>query len=295
MKSIYTYFITIAVLQLLITGICMAQTINLKPAPATVTIDGTAIEWGDLPYINDQAKISYAISNDKTNLYLVVKTKDAAMQADVLGSGITFSIDTKGRKRNTTAVTFPVSQNDANAFAGMNTEQLNIELAKYSKIRVEGFKNVNDGPVNVKNTYGIQVAIGHDGNGFLIYEEAIPLALFNTDVATSKEWAFNLKINGLVKREKMDQQISVVRSSVVAGPGTTYSSGSGGGMVVVSSGSSGGSAGSLGSGGIPAKVSSDAIDQINADLARRGIENYKVTQLTPSVDFWGKFNLVKGL
>lgn len=219
------------------------------------------------------------------------------MQNDILSSGITFSIDTKGRKRNTSFITFPVSgQTDAGAFAGMNTAQLNVELTKFAKIYVEGFKGVSDGQLNVKNKYGIQVAIGYDAEGSLLYEEAIPLTLFNADVAANKEWAFNIKINGLQKKEKLDQRITVGRTSAAGVSGESYSSGSSGsGMVVVSRVSGGGSAG----GSIPVSSQGAAINsaasQINTEMTMRGYQPYKVTQLTPSIDFWGKFNLAKGL
>ncbi len=286
-------------MQLFTTGVCNAQTLDLKPAPANVIIDGIASEWGNtLPYTNDEAKISYVLSNDKTNLYLAVKTKDAVMQNDILSSGITFSVDTKGRKRNTSFITFPVSgQTDANAFAGMNTAQLNTELTKFSKIYMEGFKGVSDGQLKVKNAYGIQVAIGYDADGSLIYEEAIPLTLFNADVAANKEWAFNIKINGLQKKEKIEQRITVDRTSAAGVSGGSYSSGgSGGSVVVVTRASPGGSSsGSSVSGSSQAAALNNAVSQINADMAMRGYQPYKVIQLTPSIDFWGKFNLAKGL
>ena len=58
-------------------GVVNAQTITLKNAPANVQIDGVASEWqGYDENTNDKAKVSYIISSDNNNVYLVLKTKD---------------------------------------------------------------------------------------------------------------------------------------------------------------------------------------------------------------------------
>ena len=195
------------------TGICNAQTVNLKPAPANITINGMAEEWGDsLPFTNDKAKLNYTISNDKTNLYMVVKTKDAAMQSDILGSGITFSVNTKGKKSTTYSLTFPARIQDEDPVKYMHLDptqtQAKAVTTKYRKIKPEGFKDIKDEELSTSNPYGIQVAIGYDDEGYLVYEEAIPLTLFHTDPA-DKEWAFNIKINGLERDVKVQIKIDL--------------------------------------------------------------------------------------
>src|SRR5471030_2029487 len=145
MKKFYTYFVCAVVAQLCSTCICNAQTLDLKPAPAGVIIDGNAKEWGDnMSYTDTKTKISYILSNDKENLYLVVKTKDATQISSMLGAGISLSIDTKGRKKNTYVVTYPASlaTTDQSRYLNMPPPRIqgNAETAtKYGKIHAEGF------------------------------------------------------------------------------------------------------------------------------------------------------------
>lgn len=87
MKPGYLYFLCAVFVQLTYHGTTYAQTsgiIDLKPAPTTVAIDGSLQEWGDsLNYYNDKTKVRYTLANDKTNLYLVAKTKDLIQQANI--------------------------------------------------------------------------------------------------------------------------------------------------------------------------------------------------------------------
>ena len=69
MRHTCTYFIFALATQLFAAGICKAQTISIKPAPAGINIDGDAKEWGDyLSYSNNKARVNYTITNDKENL-----------------------------------------------------------------------------------------------------------------------------------------------------------------------------------------------------------------------------------
>jgi hypothetical protein len=169
-----------------------------------VTIDGNAKEWGlSLPYSNDKAKVSYMLSNDRDNIYLVVETKDTAMQSNILGSGITLSINTKDSKiapNTTQTITFPErGKEDPSEYRNMDSAQTQVKiiLTKYRKVRIKGFTAITDDELSTSNPYGIQIAIGYDDAGYLIYEEAIPLNLFDASDLVGKEWALNVQINGL--------------------------------------------------------------------------------------------------
>jgi hypothetical protein len=97
MKKTYSYFFAAFIVQLLGVNICFAQTINLKPAPMHITIDGSLSEWGDsLSYYNNETQINYTLANDKDNMYLVLKTIDPIQQFRILSAGVTLSIDPKG-------------------------------------------------------------------------------------------------------------------------------------------------------------------------------------------------------
>lgn len=203
MKTFCSYFICAAAMQLFTFNICNAQaTIELKPAPAGVLVDGVAKEWGDF-MTDSKTKISYIIANDKDNLYLVVKATDPVQQSEILGSGVTLSIDPKGKKKSTYVVTFPkLAGDDHSMYLNMKPQQIpsRISASNYAKIKVEGFKEISEDEITTINTQGIRPYVGYDPSGYVLYEVSIPLFLFHADPA-AKEWAFNIKINAIQGKE----------------------------------------------------------------------------------------------
>jgi hypothetical protein len=272
MKTAFNHFIYAAAALVSSAGICHAQTTDLKPAPARVIIDGNAAEWGDLPYTDDKAKINYTISNDKNNLYLVVKTKDTVKQSNILGSGITFSINTKGRKTTTYWTTFPIrGKEDPGDYQKLDPTQTQakIALTKYRKMEVKGFADITDARLDPSNVYGIQVAMGYDDAGYLVYEETIPLVLFHTGNSADKEWAFNICINGLLRDVKSTSTlISRYKDDAPPSGGTVYNT--------------------------PQAFRDEKSPNDGARPVAIAIDNHPPgIVVTPPVDFWVKSNLAK--
>lgn len=261
MKKFYTYFVCAMAAQLCSACICNAQTLELKAAPAGVAIDGNAKEWGDMSYTDAKTKVSYTLANDKDNLYLVVKSKDATQISSMLGAGISLSIDTKGKKKNTYVVTYPASLATTDQSRYMNMPPPRIQsgadnATKFGKIHAEGFKDVSEEPMPTLNPYSIQGAVGYDqATGYLVYEEAIPLALFHAGDLLTKEWAFNIKLNAVEGRESKFETKRVETSGKSAKPGLV---------------------------GESVKRNMDALDTAP-----------QLVDLTEAVDFWGKFTLAK--
>lgn len=260
MKTICSSIICAVIVQFCSLNISYAQTsapgtISLKPAPSKTAIDGDSQEWGDtLSYYSSRDKIHYTLANDKDNLYLVLKTNDQAQEGNILGAGLTFSIDTRGRRRPTYSVTFPAGgTNDAESYVRLDpmTAKLKAQITRFKKIGVDGFKDINDSQLLATNPNGIQVAISFDANNYLVYEEAIPLALFHADAANT-EWAFDIKLNALQNASSTD---------VVPSNTTDLSSG----------------------GTKRGKGSAKAASMSTATTA----------VLSPSIDFGGKFTLAK--
>ena len=232
MKKTFYAVICLTIMQKATISISNAQT-NLKPTPANVTIDGDAKEWADFtPYENGHSKVNYTIRNDKDNLYLVVKTKDMILQSFILNwGGITFGIDTKGKKKATNSITFPIIYGTKPTLFRNNVEmQQAIAASKAKKIQVVGFKTISDEQITTFNTNGIKVAISYDADNNLVYEEAIPLALFNAGEQIDKQWAFNVKINGVDEFNDQTSNVKVISpgsNSMGRDPGTGQSPGFG--------------------------------------------------------------------
>jgi len=190
---------------------------TLQPPPANVKVDGELKDWGDsLRYYNEEKKLNYTLANDKDNLYMAIRVNDRLEQARILGAGLTLSINTKGSKKATYSLTFPVAQpgldgkpaiamQPPHAQAADKVTQedrdqlLRARLTTLRNIKVSGFPDIEGDMITTTNTYGIRVAINYDADGYLVYEAAIPLKFFGQYKADKDEWAFNFKINALPK------------------------------------------------------------------------------------------------
>jgi hypothetical protein len=278
MKNTFTHLMYCAGLMLIcITG--KAQSLALKTSPTNIAIDGNNKEWGnDLEYYNTTKNIHYTISNDKEKLYLVIKTNDASQLTNILLSGVTFSIDTKGRKKRTQTVTFPVQEIAITESVPLNTLEQKRELAKSTrlkKIEVKGFKDIDEGQMYNGNPYKIQTAVNVDDNGYLIYEEAIPLALFQAD-ELANEWAYNIKLNPVTARLQPNSQTTVGTATVSSV------------IVAVPAGS-----GPPSNAAVKAATRNNSYTQNNmASSAAMNIPARDV-EIARASDFWGKFSLAK--
>lgn len=258
---------------------------TLQAPPAHIYVDGDLKDWGDsLHYYNDDKKLYYNLANSKDTLYMAIRINDRSEQTRILHAGLTLSIDPKGRKKESFSVTFPLSVTNAQTYQALTMqedtgkltedardEEMKAKLTKLSQIRVTGFKDVESEMITPANTYGFRNAIDFDKDGNLVYELAIPLALFHADDLYKTEWAFNFRINGITKpgSERADPKNEGLTQGGPRGGRGGMGGGMGGGR---HGGGRGGGRGGQQSGG---GQTSDH------------------SELSKSVDFWGKFYLAK--
>src|SRR6202012_3660743 len=122
---------------------------------------------------------------------------------NILGSGITISVNTRGKKKTVNSVTFPAREKeDPSQYQNLTPEQTEakISLTKSRWIDVSGFADIKNEQLDTKNAYDIQAALGYN-DGYLTYEEAIPLELFHAANPISNEWVVDIDINGLIRSE----------------------------------------------------------------------------------------------
>lgn len=155
-----------------------------------------------------------------------------------------------------------------------NMHKATIDAAK--EIKIFGFKDIADSVISVYNEYNIKAALGYDSKGSLTYEMAIPLKSLGLSTDSPKEFAYNIKVNGIQMRAMPDggrggfdrggdaQRGGEVRVDVVQGGPP----GGGGGM-------GGGGFGGGGMGGPPA-----------------GAFAAMQSMFSPT-DFWGKYTPAK--
>ncbi|MGY3211257.1 hypothetical protein [Mucilaginibacter sp. HD30] len=245
-----------------------AQTIILKNAPAAVKVDGNAEEWkGYDENVNEKSHITYIISSDKDNLYLVLKTKDRKKQQNILGAGVTFSIDPNGKKKETFSVAFPQpDMDDLSEFEHLDDANFKMRVAsmEFKKIHATGFAGIPPFFGAQKNEQNIYASIKSNADGELVLEEAIPLKLFAANAA-AEEWAFNIKINGLFIRLTPSFGAAAAAAAEASAPAAAVSGGR--------------------RGSTPARS--------NPAGAAIFAANNQGTPITSSSDFWGKFAFAK--
>jgi hypothetical protein len=190
------------------------QAASLRP-PGVVKVDGKLGEWNDnFQAYNKSTRLIYTLANDDKNLYLIAKSNDFTTVAKIISGGISLSINTDGKKKEQDAynVTFPVIENPQRLAGGLSNRFGNRNAAADTElmrtvrertilaaktIKVSGFKTITDTLISIYNEHGIKAAINFDAAGAMTFELAVPLKSINLDADKPKEFAYNVRLNGL--------------------------------------------------------------------------------------------------
>lgn len=231
-----TGFIKISFCTVLLAGlglVAQAQKVNNLQevsifAPHAIKIDGKNFEWKDTDFSgNKRTSLSYIISNDDKNLYLIIKSTDIANNSKILAGGITFSVNPDGKKKEKESITltYPLPASFGRGPGGggpggnrramgmtmsmgggpQNAKQRDsfmvarqkTQLAAAKEIKIHGFKNTTDTLVSIYNEYGIKAFANIDKDNVYFYEVGIPLEALGISVTEPKEFAYNIRLNGL--------------------------------------------------------------------------------------------------
>lgn len=207
-------------------------------APSNVRADGKQQEWGgSFAAENKRTELQYTVCNDEKNLYLALRAINTEMATKILRGGISFTINTEGKKKNNDAfvITYPVVVRNTNGRnsggrsvqvmggQGMQTPrevavigggqagtertqaqrdsiQLALhksQLASVKEIRISGFKNIADSALSIYNEYGLKAAASFDDKGLFFCEFAVPLELLGVKLDQAPEIAYQIKLNGI--------------------------------------------------------------------------------------------------
>ncbi len=206
------------------------QTTSLV-APANIRIDGKSTEWNDT-YVaeNKRTEVFYSVANDDKNFYLVLKSANSSSANKIMMGGITFTINTQGKKRDkdAIAITYPLvvraNRNQGGRNGGgqgrangggqgggfQNRQQQSQEqrdsaalvmrktaLATVKEIKISGIKSITDSLISIYNEYGLKAVASFDQKGAFVYELAIPLSLLELSPSDNKEFVYQIKLNGM--------------------------------------------------------------------------------------------------
>lgn len=283
-------------------------------AAANIKIDGNLTEWkNDFQAFNKTTKLYYILSNDDKYLYLAIQSTDVTNNAKIAAGGITLTLNTADKKKDKDAfiVTYPVisranrgggqrGQRGAGGFGGgRGGAALSDSAAKAAadathkqfiaaskEIQVLGFKDITDTLISIYNEYSIKASIGYDADGNFTYELALPLKELGLSTDTPKEFAYNLKLNGIQIAARNPGAGGADGGFGGAGGGGFAGGGAGGGGFA----GGGGGRGGRGGGGGGGRGGAGGGGGATAGGARGGVN---MQELIAPTDFWGKYTLVK--
>lgn len=273
----YFKFSPIVFLLTFCTQVCFAQKVpdvqqSSILAPSNIKADGKNLEWNDtFQAFNKRTGIQYTMANDEENLYLAIKSTDAANNNKIVAGGIELSINPDGKRKEKEGfeIIYPLikrTSRQSNSRSGSRNvtfsqrgEQTSkqrdsimlaarkAQLTQVKEIKIHGF-SIPDTLISIYNEYRLKAFSSFDDKGAFFYELAVPLKLLKLSPQAGSEFAYNIKIRGL--------QLEFSRMSGGGAGGGDRSSGRGG-----SAGFGGGNAG--------------------------------IQSLMSATDFWGSYKLAK--
>lgn len=267
-------------------------------ADRPVIVDGTSGEWRHpVMNYNKETKLAYAVSNDKSYLYVLIESADQHTSAQILANSITFSINAKGKKKKTSSITFPVFDRDNSIrneqFAGngrvgrpappRTDSTQNRLLANENTITLDGFSTAPEGTIALAlaNTYGIKAASAFDRNKVYVYELAVPLSELGLSPTQKKAVAYNIRING---SDNSYDPYNMANRGAGNIPGGGTMPRVGGGII------------GIGQGGMPRLGGTIQIGGGRRNPQGNGTGNTRRQPVadTKPVDFWAKSKLARG-
>ena len=179
----------------------------------TPVIDGKMNEWGDALLFDNSTKCIYAIANDDTALYIVIKAADRTQQMKIVQGGMEIWIDDKAKKKKSIGVKFPLGGGSMSMPAGRTNSsgqdskeirQLMRQQMKLKMLREEltGFKEGFNGSYDVYSNVRVKPVIDWDDNDNMVYELVIPFATLDETVRANLN---NISIGIFIKGLKMEE------------------------------------------------------------------------------------------
>ena len=135
----------------------------------THLLDGIVTEWPAEKFMTDKpTKMAYAVDNNNETLFLAINIADQNVQKRIMQEGLNLYIDTKGKKKESRGIEFPVK---------MET------LASIEYMKLFGFGSGETGMVSIRSEGTANIAIAWDSSFVMHIEYTIPLKMLEETVA----------------------------------------------------------------------------------------------------------------
>jgi len=208
-----------------------------------VAADGNISEWQlPLRFTNKDYTLSYNVTNDKKNIYIVMITNDDEMQHRILKSGVTIYFDAKGENNKNVSLSFPERKLSNTNPVPRNGKPILPDTLnnKHSLVQqadvynVKGFFELEDGQFSVKDKRSkIQLGLKTTADSGLVYEAVIPLNYVLENGLTAKNLKRNFSIGIVVHDDagnsfKRQQNNYVAHNNAAVVPRVSVGAGFGG-------------------------------------------------------------------
>ncbi len=162
-----------------------------------LVIDGNDSDWtGPLrfQYNNKKENFSYSITNDQSHLYVLLRSSDENTQQEILRGGLTvlFNTHAVNDEHGAAGIVYPTGNIPKGPMNGRqeynNNKHIAISNAQdYSLFGFNTVKSLENYDYGKENKEGIEVSVGLNAAGELVYEAAVPFsALFNRNSSVNQ-------------------------------------------------------------------------------------------------------------
>jgi len=193
------------------------KNISLHPDTTIIlhVIDGTVNEWPADKFSTDkETGIQYTADNDTQNLYIAMKISDQGEQMKLMGLGMKFFIDMKGKRKQNLGVEFPVKRETGSSFQssgmsmrpsgeqGTKTDMKKVRMmlaANLVSLKLFGFTEAQPVEQNLETAGSVVLAYDWDSTDVMQIEYLIPLAMLEKEIVSLDHKLVSLgwKINGI--------------------------------------------------------------------------------------------------
>ena len=155
----------------------------------SLTVNGDNADWtNSFTFTDEKTGLSCIVSNDRENIYVLAATANETTIQRILRGGLTLYINNHGVKEEAGAagISFPTGNRIQRGDKLLNDrpelqQNKQVALASVQDYSLFGFPDLKT-PENFdygkSNPLGVQLAIGLNATGALVYEAAIPLTSF---------------------------------------------------------------------------------------------------------------------
>jgi hypothetical protein len=168
-----------------------------------IELDGIAKEWDQNQFATDKVSgISYALANNDSTLFVILKSANKETIAKMIHWGLSLGFNATGQKKVQESIGFPAGKAQGKRYDPVlgrsKRPSIKEEVAQLNNIELHGFNSLIDGPIALKNDFGIRAVAQLNEAEELICEYALPIELLQLNPSKNDIFACQIKVNGLV-------------------------------------------------------------------------------------------------